>query len=149
MFSLFISVLSICLVLVLCFTTVYYAMPDQLMNFVYGFLIWLTISTVSCFVFYKKMKNKYKKSILEKQSKVSLMDESQAIIFIVDGMLKGEIYSESITDLVKVLKVIERRKPEIEKEIAESYSNLITKRRDMTDHDIYNLIRSSNDKVST
>lgn len=149
MFSLFIAVLAICLVLVLCFTTVYYAMPDQLMNFVYGFIVWLTISTISSFIFYKKMKNKYKKSILEKQSKVSLMDESQAIIFIVDGMLKGEIYSESITDLVKVLKVVERRKPEIEKEIAESYSSLITKRRDMTDHDIYNLIRSSNDKVST
>lgn len=147
MFSLFIAVLALVMVVVICITTAYYAMPDQLDNIVYGVIIWLGLTIMTCFIGYKRIKKKYIKSVEEKQKAIKMLNEGEIKNYIVDSVLKDEMYAESIAEILTVLKVSKKRKEELEAEIVKQYYEILTRRNNMTEQDILNLVKESINKV--
>lgn len=122
MFALFISVVAMLLVVLLCFATIYHGAPDKLPEFIGLFVSLFVLSGIYSFWKYKSTMKKYKKFVEEKKKEVKMLRDNEIKDYLVNALIKGELYTSSVKDILSVLKIGRLKRDEIEKDVIETYN---------------------------
>lgn len=122
MFALVISVVAMLLVVFLCFATIYYGAPDELPEFIGLFVSLFVLSGIYSFWKYKSIMKKYKKFVEEKKKEVKMLRDNEIKDYLVNALIKGDLYTSSVKDILSVLKIGRLKRDEIEKDVIETYN---------------------------
>ena len=122
MFALVIAVVAMLLVVFLCFATIYYGAPDKLPEFIGLFVSLFVLYGIHSFWKYKSIMKKYKKFVEEKKKEVKMLRDNEIKDYLVNALIKGELYTSSVKDILSVLKIGRLKRDEIEKDVIETYN---------------------------
>lgn len=128
MFALTIATASLVMVVIYCFITLYVLAPNNLLEIIVGFILFLGLSTISGIRHLKKYKENHKLLIQEKKKVILTLDPYDIKDFLLNSLFKYEIFTYEIYEIIAVLKITETEKRAITKEIIDTFENHIKQR---------------------
>jgi len=126
MFQLVISLTAIIMVVFISLSTVYYADPEKIPEFIALFVGLLVLAIISVYIQYKYHLKKYKKIVELKKKEIKMLRENEIKPYVLNALVNQELYVENVEELLSVLTIGRIKKAELAKCIIEEYKKHLT-----------------------